>query len=125
MQSFLSFILLLIFNVVFNSTAANSKKNNPGYHIELPNAISSVIEKNRRPDDTIIPAPLKAYSTIEYDKKELLHAAPGTKSVLFNNNGSKLYAMNLEGMSIYEFDQATRKVIKEFKFKPTKGTGWD
>jgi len=33
--------------------------------------------------------------------------------------------MNLEGMSIYEFDQATRKVVKEFKFKRTKGMGWD
>src|SRR4029077_20820103 len=52
-------------------------------------------------------------------------AAPGTKSVLFNRDGSKLYAMNLEGMSVNEFDQPSRKIIKEFKFKPTKGTGWD
>jgi DNA-binding beta-propeller fold protein YncE len=33
--------------------------------------------------------------------------------------------MNLEGMSIYEFDQATRKLTREFKFTPTRGTGWD
>jgi DNA-binding beta-propeller fold protein YncE len=75
-------------------------------------------------EDTTIPL-LKSYSSLEYNKVELLHAAPGTKSVLFNTPGSKLYAMNLEGMSVYEFDQATRKVIREFKFKPTKGTGWD
>ena len=93
MQSPLSFILLLIFNVVFKGTAVYTKKNNPGYYIELPNTINAVIEKKRRPDDTIIPAPLKPYTIIEYDKKELLHAAPGTKSVLFNNNGSKLYAI--------------------------------
>lgn len=74
--------------------------------------------------DTSIPV-LKPYSAIEYSKVELLRAAPGTKSVLFNTIGSKLYAMNLEGMSIYEFDQPSRKVIREFKFKPTKGTGWD
>ncbi len=33
--------------------------------------------------------------------------------------------MNLEGMSVYEFDQPSRKVAKEFRFTPTKGTGWD
>ena len=33
--------------------------------------------------------------------------------------------MNLEGMSVYEFDQATRKVVREFKFTPTRGMGWD
>ena len=33
--------------------------------------------------------------------------------------------MNLEGMSVYEFDRASRKITREFKFKPTRGTGWD
>jgi DNA-binding beta-propeller fold protein YncE len=75
-------------------------------------------------EDTTSPV-LNSYSSLEYNKVELLQAAPGTKSVLFNSNSSKLYAMNLEGMSIYEFDQATKKVIREFKFRPTKGTGWD
>jgi len=73
----------------------------------------------------VIAPVLKPYSDIEYEKVQLLAAAPGTKSVLFNTDGSKLYAMNLEGMSIYEFDQPTRKISREFKFKPTKGTGWD
>ena len=74
-----------------------------------------------------IPAvpPLKPYSKLEYEKKEILNAAGGTKSVIFNSAGSKLYAMNLEGMSVYEFDQATRKISREFKFTPTRGTGWD
>jgi len=75
--------------------------------------------------DTITGSVLTPYSNIVYEKTELLKAAPGTKSVLFNGTGSKLYAMNLEGMSIYEFDQPSRKVVREFKFKPTKGTGWD
>lgn len=78
------------------------------------------------PTDTVPkPPPLKPYNELIYEKSELLAAAPGTKSVLFNSTGSRLYAMNLEGMSIYEFDQPSRKVVKEFKFKPTKGTGWD
>lgn len=68
---------------------------------------------------------LVPYSNLELVKKEVLHAAPGTKSVLFNTAGTKLYAMNLEGMSVYEFDQATKKVEREFKFKATKGTGWN
>lgn len=71
-----------------------------------------------------IPA-TRIYNNIEYEKTETLKAAPGTKSVLFNRDGSKLFAMNLEGMSIYEFDQPSRKVTREFRFKPTKGTGWD
>jgi len=65
------------------------------------------------------------YSNIIFDKKETLNSAPGTKSVLFNTSGTKLYAMNLEGMSVYEFDQPTRKILREFKFRPTKGMGWD
>ena len=69
--------------------------------------------------------PPASYDSLTFEKTEELNAAPGTKSVLFNSNSSKLYAMNLEGMSVYEFDQATRKVERVFKFKPTKGTGWN
>lgn len=75
--------------------------------------------------DTVPKPGLRGYEDIVFEKKEMLAAAPGTKSVLFNSNGSKLYAMNLEGMSVYEFDQPSRKITREFKFKPTKGTGWD
>ncbi len=89
---------------------------------ELPVLIADV-------DTTLSPvisdSALQPYSSLEYNKVELLQAAPGTKSVLFNTSGSRLYAMNLEGMSVYEFDQDSRKIIREFKFKPTKGTGWD
>lgn len=81
-------------------------------------SVSAVVEKDTTPTQ-------KSYSFLEYDTVRLLRAAPGTKSVLFNSNGSKLYAMNLEGLSVYEFDQPSKKVIRRFKFKPTKGTGWD
>ncbi len=74
-------------------------------------------------DDTI--SALKTYSYLGLRKTEILRAAPGTKSVLFNADGSKLYAMNLEGLSIYEFDRLSRKVTRRFTFKPTKGNGWD
>lgn len=95
------------------------------YPISLTADTSIAIAANMPvPDlqDTLPPTP---YSSLTHIKTELLKAAPGTKSVLFNSQGSKLYAMNLEGMSIYEFYQPTRKVIREFKFRPTPGTGWD
>src|SRR6185436_855315 len=75
--------------------------------------------------DTVLPKIPAPYDELKYKDKEVLAAAPGTKSVLFNSTGTKLYAMNLEGMSVYEFDQKSRKITREFKFKPTKGTGWD
>lgn len=125
MQSLLPYFSFLILTVACNTISAGVKPLHRGFTIEVPNTIKAVIEGTTKSPDTIVPLRLKEYTDIEYDKKELLVAAPGTKSVLFNTRGSKLYAMNLEGMSIYEFDQATRNVTKEFKFKPTKGTGWD
>jgi DNA-binding beta-propeller fold protein YncE len=94
---------------------------------------SASVNKDEEPDflvsgqstrlDTLLP--LAPYSELIYEKTEKLAAAPGTKSVLFNSTGSLLYAMNLEGMSIHEIDRQTRKTLRIFKFKPTRGTGWD
>lgn len=67
----------------------------------------------------------KTYTNLSFVKAENLTAAAGTKSVIFNTTGTTLYAMNLEGMSIYEFDEKTRKNTRIIKFKPTKATGWD
>jgi DNA-binding beta-propeller fold protein YncE len=126
MRLLLSCICFFLFIPAFNNAMAGvNQLDNPGFISKVPAAIKTVIHKNTSTPDTIVPGQLKEYSDLIYDKKELLLAAPGTKSVLFNSNGSRLYAMNLEGMSIYEFDQPTRKVVKEFKFKPTKGIGWD
>lgn len=125
MQSLVLFFFMLIVAGACSNSAAGVKQTNNDFDIDLPHGIEAVTKKNTTTPDTIAPPAIRKYNGIEYDKKQLLLAAPGTKSVLFNANGSKLYAMNLEGMSIYEFDQPTRKVIKEFKFNPTKGTGWD
>lgn len=85
---------------------------------------SLIVSKAARDTIPHSPSP-KPYSGLSFTKKEVLTAAGGTKSVLFNSNGSKLYAMNLEGMSVYEFDQASRIISREFKFNPTRGMGWD
>jgi len=100
--------ILLLF--VRCQMAANAKN-------KLPELVAA--DKIELPIEDTIAAP-KNYFSIAFKKAELLQAAPGTKSVLFNRDGSKLYAMNLEGLSIYEFDRATRKVLRKFKFKPTK-----
>ncbi|HKZ65039.1 MAG TPA: YncE family protein [Chitinophagaceae bacterium] len=125
MQSPLLFISIFTLAVTCSITEAIAQNVNADFDIEMSSTIKKIIQKKISSEDTTAPDRLKEYSTIEYERKELLSAAPGTKSVLFNSDGSKLYAMNLEGMSIYEFDQPTRKLIKEFKFKPTKGQGWD
>jgi hypothetical protein len=124
MQSLVAIIPVLLANIAC-TTNASIKKNNNDFIINIPKSVKSAANKSELTKDTLPLITLAPYSDIEYEKKELLTAAKGTKSVLFNTNGSRLYAMNLEGMSVYEFDQSTRKVIKEFKFKPTKGTGWD
>lgn len=119
MRLFFLFIPVLFLNTPGNSAGMSIVlSDDPGK--DHAAQISAFIIK-----DTSVPEPLRPYSSLSLVKTELLHAAPGTKSVLFNSNGSKLYAMNLEGMSIYEFDQSSRKIIREFKFKPTPGTGWD
>jgi len=100
----------------------------------LLTACKEVERKDAVPQQTLIsaasfadstPQKIKDYDELKYKDKQVLNSAPGTKSVLFNASGTKLYAMNLEGMSVYEFDQVTRKITREFKFTPTRGTGWD
>jgi YVTN family beta-propeller protein len=97
----------------------SEKKNEKGLRNKLPAGVL-IANGAPLPDDT-----LPSYSNIIFEKKEMLTSAPGTKSVLFNSSGTRLYAMNLEGMSIYEFDRHTRKILREFKFRPTQGMGWD
>jgi hypothetical protein len=91
---------------------------------------SSVVNKtdtgrSTNNDSTQAKPAAKPYTKLIFQKTEHIKAAPGTKSVLFNKTGQKLYAMNLEGMSIYEFQQSSRQIEREFKFKPTEGKGWD
>lgn len=121
MRLFISFTIIML---ACGCQSVVSLGKEPTLNIDSTLPRNKNIEQVLPVKDTIKPDSADYYM-LSYEKTELLRAAPGTKSVLFNSDGSKLYAMNLEGMSIYEFDQATRKVIREFKFKPTKGTGWD
>ena len=113
MQTLLSYLVLFI---VTTSCQSAGNTNKP---IE-DSLIHLVVKK-----DTVLPKQPKSYDELKFKDKEILAAAPGTKSVIFNSSGTKLYAMNLEGMSVYEFDQSSKKITREFKFTPTRGMGWD
>ena len=63
--------------------------------------------------------------SLSFLEKAVLDASGGTKSVVFSKNMNFLYAMNLEGMSVYEFDRKQRKITRIFQFKATPGKGWD
>jgi len=112
-----------LISILFIFLLTNSCQNSGG----TSNAIkdTALINKVTVVDTIALPKAAKPYHKIEFEKKEVIISAPGTKSVIFNASQSKLYAMNLEGMSVYEFDQAGRKILREFKFTPTKGMGWD
>jgi DNA-binding beta-propeller fold protein YncE len=110
MQTLLSYIVLFFVTAACQTSGSSNKVNS-----------DSLVHQPARKDTFR----LKPYDELKYKDRELLAAAPGTKSVIFNSSGTKLYAMNLEGMSVYEFDQSSRKITREFKFTPTRGMGWD
>ena len=117
------FVLIFLYGCQFTGSKSIAENGEKKESDSLPQKLIAevFITKNNPSFDDTIPS----YSNLVFEKKETLVSAPGTKSVLFNSSGSRLYAMNLEGMSVSEFDQPTRKILREFKFRPTKGMGWD
>jgi DNA-binding beta-propeller fold protein YncE len=87
----------------------------------------NIIGKDLKVISFLIDTPGQAttYSKLVYEESFVLPALSGVKSVLFNTAGTKLYAINLEGMSIYEFDRQKRKLLRKFEFKPSVAPGWD
>jgi len=64
-------------------------------------------------------------SGLQLLQTQTLHSSVGIKSIFFNSDGTKLYALNLEGMHIDEFSQTTKKILRRISFKPTKSPGLD
>jgi len=67
----------------------------------------------------------KAYSGLTLEQSLVLPVSMGVKSVLFNSTGTKLYALGLEEMSIYEFDRKNKKLLRKINFKPNAAKGLD
>jgi 6-phosphogluconolactonase (cycloisomerase 2 family) len=49
----------------------------------------------------------------------------GVKALLFNPEHTKIYSANLEGMSVHEYDRASRKILRKLEFIPTPGRGFN
>jgi len=75
--------------------------------------------------NTIASVVLTPYDSLLFKENKKIKSGNGTKSVSFNSNMTKLYGLNLEGMSIYEYSRESKEILRIFKFKPTPGTGWD
>lgn len=56
---------------------------------------------------------------------KIIRSAPGTKSVVLSPDASKVYAMNLEGLSVYEFDRENCRLLRKLVFVPHAGRGFD
>ena len=112
--------IFLTYIILFFITAAcqSSGNTNRAYSDSIAHQYADSVRRSVK-RDTIRPFVLEAYDELKYKDRVILAAAPGTKSVIFNSSGTRLYAMNLEGMSVYEFDRSTRKITREFKFTPT------
>jgi DNA-binding beta-propeller fold protein YncE len=65
------------------------------------------------------------YSGLQLVYTQTLRSQVGIKSIFFNSDGTKLYALYLEGMHIDEFSQTTKKLLRRISFKPTKSPGLD
>lgn len=57
--------------------------------------------------------------------EENIKSSYGTKSIFISPDNEKVYTVNLEGMSIIEYDRQSRKKLREIEFIPTPGTGYD
>ena len=72
----------------------------------------------------IIPV-IKIPKEINLLESKKLKAGIGAKSVLFGHKDEYLYSMNLEEMSISEFNRAEKKISRTLRFHPTKAKGYD
>lgn len=90
---------------------------------ETPEPIDSLIEIPQAVAPSVY-TDTTNYS-LSYQSVSKLPAGEGTKSVIFSADMTRLYALNLEGLSVYEYSQRDKKLLRIFKFKATPGTGWD
>ncbi|MFY8129352.1 MAG: YncE family protein [Chitinophagaceae bacterium] len=115
---FTGIFLIVIWTWVFFVYAKPQLLNND----TTPTQLDTIKQENTKKDTVPKPA---LYTNISFTTEQTLKASGGTKSVVFNTAGTKLYAMNLEGLNVQEFDQSTKALNRTFQFKPTKGIGWD
>lgn len=72
-----------------------------------------------------VPKTIKIPSSLKLIKTERFETGRGVKSVIFGKEGQYLYSLNLESMSIFEFERKSRTISRKLKFKATKGKGYN
>lgn len=99
----------------------------PAQHIETatPAPVQQVILKSA-PASSPSPTPSRTpISALECVQEETLAAATGVKAVVLNQDGSRVYSVNLEGMSVYEYARSARRLERKLVFVPHRGTGFN
>jgi YVTN family beta-propeller protein len=85
------------------------------------------------PQETVIkPVPTSAVTHFVFDNVKLISSelypveCPGVKAILIDTTREdRVYILNLEGMSVFEIDRASRKINRTLTFEPTPGRGYD
>lgn len=82
----------------------------------IPDSLSSWRSEKKQPS---------APATLQYTGRELIQSSRWIKSIIFNSSGSRLYTLNLENMSIDEFDRSSRMLLRKFSFLQSPAPGWN
>ena len=76
-----------------------------------------------------LPSAKGSYSSgfpgLQYTGREVIPSSKWIKSGLFNTLGTKFYTLNLENMSIDEYDRQDRILLRKFTFMANPATGWN
>jgi DNA-binding beta-propeller fold protein YncE len=87
--------------------------------LPAPDAYSGTVPE---PSVLSLPTPV---DSLHVRQHQTLTSEYGVKSVLFNPAKTNLYALNLEGLSIYDFDRASRTLRRYIRFRRTPSKGYD
>lgn len=78
------------------------------------------------PEQAIAPkTTFRIANKVELKKTERLKSGRSVKSVVFSPDKKFLYSLNLEGGSVYEFNQQSREISRKLIFKQTQAKGYD
>jgi YVTN family beta-propeller protein len=56
---------------------------------------------------------------------QVLKAGVGAKSIWISVDEERVYSINLETLSVQEFDREAKELVRQITFKPTPGTGYN
>ncbi len=88
--------------------------------------VYSLKEKTRAADKRkVFPKAILIPSNLKLTAQQTIKAGAGVKSVLSDPQKEFLYAFNLEGMSVYEYDAKTKKKRRTISFEATQGQGFN